>query len=161
MVAGLERYQQAGDLHFVTFSCYHRLAYLRTTLLRDLFEDALQKAHRRYRFNVVGYVVMPEHVHLLLSEPEKELLASGLQALKLSVTRRTKRRPFWQARYYDFNVFTDGKLIEKLSTCTQSGEAWIGGESRRLALVELPALPNRGPRSSRDRVFLERSLEAR
>ncbi len=114
MVAGLERYQQEGHLHFVTFSCYHRLAYLDRPLLRDLFEDALQKAHRLYRFDVVGYVVMPEHVHLLLSEPAKELLASGLQALKLSVTRRTKRRPFWQARYYDFNVFTDGKRIEKL-----------------------------------------------
>src|SRR5271170_3930108 len=114
MVSGLERYQQDGDLHFVTFSCYDRLAYLDSPLLRDLFEDALQKAHTLYRFDVVGYVVMPEHVHLLLSEPEKERLASGLQALKLSVTRRTKRRPFWQARYYDFNVFTDGKRIEKL-----------------------------------------------
>jgi putative transposase len=114
MTAGLERYQQAGDLHFVTFSCYHRLAYLDAPLLRDLFEDALQKTHRLYRFDIVGYVVMPEHVHLLLSEPEKGLLASGLQALKLSVTRRTKRRPFWQARYYDFNVFTGGKRIEKL-----------------------------------------------
>jgi putative transposase len=57
MVSGLERYQQAGDLHFVTFSCYHRLAYLDTPLSRDLFEDALQKAHLRYQFDVVGYVV--------------------------------------------------------------------------------------------------------
>jgi putative transposase len=96
MVSGLERYQQAGDLHFVTFSCYHRLAYLETPLLRELFEDALQKAHRLYRFDVAGYVVVPEHVHLLLSEPEKRLLGLGLQALKLSVARRTKQSHFWQ-----------------------------------------------------------------
>jgi putative transposase len=63
---------------------------------------------------VVGYVVMPEHVHLLVSEPDRDLLADGLQALKLSVVRRSKPRPFWQPRYYDFNVFREAKRIEKL-----------------------------------------------
>jgi putative transposase len=115
MVLGLERRQQDGDLHFVTCSCYHRLGYLQTPLARDLFEDALQKIHLRYGFAVVGYVVMPEHVHLLLGEPRGELLAVGLQALKLSVVRRARQRPFWQARYYDFNVFTGEKRIEKLN----------------------------------------------
>ena len=114
MVVGLERRQQEGHLHFVTFSCYHRLAYLNTPGTRDLFEDALQKTHRRYQFDVLGYVVMPEHVHLLLSEPGTELLAAALQALKLSVVRRCRRRPFWQPRYYDFNVFTEDKRTEKL-----------------------------------------------
>jgi putative transposase len=57
---------------------------------------------------------MPEHVHLLLSEPDRGLLADGLQGLKLSVVRRAKQRPFWQRRYYDFNVFTEAKRIEKL-----------------------------------------------
>lgn len=57
---------------------------------------------------------MPEHVHLLVSEPEKGLLADALKALKLSVALRTQERPFWSARYYDFNVFTEKKRIEKL-----------------------------------------------
>jgi putative transposase len=115
MVVGLERLQAEGDLHFVTFSCYHRCAYLESSAMRDLFEDGLQKAHLRYRFDVVGYVVMPEHVHLLVSEPGRELLAVALQALKLSVTRRARTRPFWLPRYYDFNVRTDAKRIEKLN----------------------------------------------
>jgi putative transposase len=114
MVLGLERRQVKGDLHFVTFSCYHRLPYLETPLLRDLFEDALARTCHCYEFDVFGYVVMPEHVHLLLSEPGKDLLAVGLQALKISVSKRAKERPFWQARYYDFNVFTYAKRIEKL-----------------------------------------------
>ncbi len=67
-----------------------------------------------YEFEVVGYVVMPEHVHLLVTEPGKGLLAVGLQALKLSVAKRAGQRPFWQARYYDFNVFTAAKRLEKL-----------------------------------------------
>jgi putative transposase len=114
MVEGLERRQLEGDVHFVTFSWYHRLGYLGAAAARDLFEDALEKAHLRYRFDVIGYVVMPEHVHLLLSEPRRGLLGVGLQGLKLSVVRRSRKRPFWQARYYDFNVFTAAKRFEKL-----------------------------------------------
>ena len=75
MVVGLERRQQEGDLHFVTCSCYHRCAYLASRAARNLFEDALAKTCYRYEFEVLGYVVMPEHVHLLLSEPGKDLLA--------------------------------------------------------------------------------------
>ena len=59
---------------------------------------------------------MPEHVHLLLSEPERATLAQALQALKQSVARRliASHPHFWQARYYDFNVRTAKKRIEKL-----------------------------------------------
>jgi putative transposase len=68
----------------------------------------------RYDFFIIGYVVMPEHVHLLVSEPREMILAKALQALKLSVAKRQRDRPFWQARYYDFNVYTPNKRIEKL-----------------------------------------------
>jgi putative transposase len=114
MVEGLERRQGSGDVHFVTFSCFHRLAYLESAAARDLFEDALARTCYRYQFDVFGYVVMPEHVHLLVSEPGRDLLGVALQALKISVSKRAKERPFWQARYYDFNVFTISKRIEKL-----------------------------------------------
>ncbi len=151
MVVGLERYQREGDLHFVTFSCYHRLAYMKTPAARDLFEDALQKVHRQYRFAVIGYVVMPEHVHLLLSEPAKQPLAIGLQALKLSVVRRSRQRPFWQPRYYDFNVFTEAKRIEKLNYMHWNPlKRGSGGKAGRLALVKLPLLPDGRERTSDD-----------
>jgi len=114
MVEGLEHRQEEGDLHFVTFSCYHRLGYLDAPAARDLFEEALGRMSYCYAFEVVGYVVMPEHVHLLVGEPGKGLLAVGLQALKLSVAKRAGQRPFWQSRYYDFNVFTAAKRFEKL-----------------------------------------------
>jgi putative transposase len=81
---------------------------------RDLFEDGLDRSRSRYGFEVVGYVVMPEHVHLLVSEPCVESLAVGLQALKLSVARRSEQGQFWQARYYDFNVYSRHKRLEKL-----------------------------------------------
>jgi putative transposase len=59
---------------------------------------------------------MPEHVHLLLSEPELESLAQTVKVLKQETSKKLKgeRERFWHTRYYDFNVFTDGKEIEKL-----------------------------------------------
>ena len=115
MTEGLVRYQQTGDLHFVTFSCFHRRPYLGTAEARDVFERALEAMRVRYDFFVTGYVAMPEHVHLLVSEPREVLLAKALQALKLSVAAKREERPFWQARYYDFNVFTAAKRVEKLN----------------------------------------------
>jgi putative transposase len=72
---------------------------------------------RKYGFFVCGYVVMPEHVHLLLSEPKHATLATALQATKQAVSRALGSGDggaFWQARYYDFNVFSARKRIEKL-----------------------------------------------
>jgi putative transposase len=109
---GLHRFQQAGHLHFVTFSCYHRQPLLNPSA-RRLFECALERARVKYGFFVIGYVVMPEHVHLLVSEPERATLATALQAAKQSVARRIGGR-FWQERYYDFNVWSEKKRIEKL-----------------------------------------------
>jgi putative transposase len=85
-------------------------------LARRLFERGLEAARRKYGFFVVGYVVMPEHVHLLVSEPERDLLATAAQAMKQSVARRMVSRGehFWEPRYYDFNVWSKRKLIEKL-----------------------------------------------
>lgn len=102
MTQGLIRKQQRGDLHFVTFSCYQRRAYLASPETRSLFEDALERMRVRYGFYVVGYVVMPEHVHMLVGEPEKGMLSDALKALKLSVSLRQPKQPFWSARYYDF-----------------------------------------------------------
>ncbi|HTW45954.1 MAG TPA: transposase [Acidobacteriaceae bacterium] len=110
----LIRYQETGDLHFVTFSCYRRQPHLRRASAKDLFERSLEAMRLRYDFFLCGYVVMPEHVHLLISEPRKAVLAKALQALKVSVAVQQHERPFWQARYYDFNVYTARKRIEKL-----------------------------------------------
>ena len=60
---------------------------------------------------------MPEHVHLLVNEPERDTLAKVMQSLKQSVARTLALRaadPFWQARYYDFNLWGERKFVEKL-----------------------------------------------
>ena len=114
---GLKRYQQARCLHFITFSCYRREPLLATAQARDTFEAELERVRRWYGFFVSGYVVMPEHVHLLVSEPERKQLSVAIQMLKQIVSRKLRRpgeRQFWQTRYYDFPVSSEKKRVEKL-----------------------------------------------
>ncbi len=133
MPAGLHRTYGAHHLHFITCSCYRRLPFLRTARRRDRLLSILEQTRRRYRFVVVGYVVMPEHVHLLITEPQVGTPSTVMQVLKQRTARALlpKRRradarqgrlfaaaglraPFWQARFYDFNVWTEKKRVEKL-----------------------------------------------
>ena len=114
---GLYRFQQSGDLHFITFSCYRRALLLATPQPRRTFEETLEQVRHWYGLYIVGYVVMPEHVHLLLSEPERSSLAVALQMLKQNVAHKIAHpagTPFWQPRYYDFNVRSEEKRVEKL-----------------------------------------------
>jgi putative transposase len=114
---GLKHFQQSGQLHFLTFSCYQRRPNFAILHSRKCFESSLERVRQSYGLCVYGYVVMPEHVHLLVNEPERGCLSQMLQSLKQSVARTSALRAaesFWQARYYDFNVWSERKFVEKL-----------------------------------------------
>ncbi len=132
MPAGLHRTYGAHHLHSITCSCSRRLPFLGTARSRDCFLTILEEARQPYRFVVVGYVVMPEHFHLLITEPDVGTPSTVMQVLKqrtahaLLPKRRRRdsrqrslfpdeaRRSFWQARFYDFNVWATRKRAEKL-----------------------------------------------
>ena len=119
MTAGLKRYYLEGSLHFITFSCYRRLPQLGTPARRDLLLRVLEQARRRYRFVLLGYVVMPEHVHLLMTLPAVGDPSVVIKVVKERFSRLLRRREalndrVWQKRFYDFNVCTDKKRVEKL-----------------------------------------------
>jgi hypothetical protein len=75
MPTGLRRFQQSGQSHFVAFlvtlTCYHRRAHFNLSDVCDLFVQCLESMRCRFAVCVYGYVVMPEHVHLLVNEPEE------------------------------------------------------------------------------------------
>ena len=117
MPSGLTRYYGGHDLHFITVSCYHRQPFLNTSTSRDAFVETLEETRQKYEFRVAGYVVMPEHVHLLVSEPNVGTLSTVLQVVKQRTTRKVNdviKGQMWQRRFYDFNVFTHEKQTEKL-----------------------------------------------
>ena len=114
---GLKRFHETRQLHFLTFSCYKRRQNLQTPTSRAIFELALERVRQHYKICVYGYVIMPEHVHLLVSEPEHSTLEQAIKSLKQGVARKLALRAadsFWQARYYDFNVWSECKFVEKL-----------------------------------------------
>lgn len=88
----LRRFYGRGDLHFVTFSCYRRRRYLGTHRARHDFVKILDQVRWRFKFLLLGYVVMPEHVHLLFSEPTKGNPSKMLQVLKQKLSRALGQR---------------------------------------------------------------------
>jgi len=132
----LERRYGLGQLHFITCSCYRRLPFFASERRRDVFLNVLREVRDRYDFALLGYVVMPEHVHLLISEPNFGTPSVVMQVLKQRVSRTLRKRPrsasasqmrlwndellttypcFWQHRFYDFNVWSFHKKNEKLN----------------------------------------------
>ena len=116
MPSGLKRYHTSGHDHFITFSCYRRLPYLNNDHSRKIFEEVLERTRQSHQFFLYGYVLMPEHVHLLMSEPQRYSLAATMGVIKGEASKLLKgeRKQFWQLRYHDFNVFTRPKHREKL-----------------------------------------------
>src|SRR5262245_34070291 len=104
MPKGLQRFHSSGHEHFITCSCYHRQPFLSSARRRDLFLTILEEVRQKYQFIVWGYVVMPEHFHLLVGEPGKKTVATAMQVLKQRVSRRCRRKkkqtdqtPLWIA----------------------------------------------------------------
>jgi len=106
MPGGLKRFQNAGSLHFITFSCFHRFPLLESPAACETFETVLEQTRARHQARVYAYVLMPEHIHLLVNEPPRILLAQFLKVVKQMTSRRLRgsREKFWQDRYYDSNV---------------------------------------------------------
>jgi putative transposase len=154
---GLKRYYGGGDAHFITCSCYQRKPWLNSASRRDLFLKILEDTRQRYRFVVIGYVLMPEHFHLLITEPQVGDPSKAMQVLKQrfaqKVLQRSRRKRnadqaslwapvqvhVWQARFYDFNVWTERKRVEKLRYMHQNPvkrglviepEQWVWSSSR-------------------------------
>jgi len=119
MPPALKRIYGRDDLHFATFSCYRRQPFLRTPGARNIFVSRLAKLREYYSFRLIGYVVMPEHVHMLISETPALCPSSVLQVLKRNVASDLKDQiedhpRFWERRFYDFNVYSASKRREKL-----------------------------------------------
>ena len=122
MPLGLKRYQRSRQSHFVTFTCYRRLRHLDPAEMKDLVVAMLEQTRRRFSFYVYGFVVMPEHVHFLVSEPQRALLANAIQSFKIAAARRSVKArqwdgessPLWQKRYYDRNLRSYSDFCEKL-----------------------------------------------
>jgi len=165
---GLTRFHHSGQSHFVTFCCYYRRQSFATGASRRVFESALERVRCSYRLYVYGYVVMPEHVHLLLSEPQP-----GGGPLKpdfgLSGNPRwlSQRQPYALAGAVTLSISgKNGTTISTFGTTislwkraalhsSQSREGRIVRTARGLGVEQFSPLRNWLRKSSGDRVGMD------
>lgn len=119
-----------GEFHFVTFSTYQRRRFLAPERTRTIVVEVLQTCLETHRAFCHGFVIMPNHIHAILSVAPGDTISSFLQAWKKTSSYRIKRFyaqeltkyhdlcpdacPIWQAKFYDFNLESDEKFLEKL-----------------------------------------------
>jgi putative transposase len=135
----LRHFDHLGTARFVTFSCYHRFRLLTSSDLIETFIAEIEEIRHKYCLKLYGYVVMPEHVHLVLWPPDSVKLGRVIGQLKSLSARRMlpllrtqrggsldrlrvdrdgeHRLAFWQARCYDHNCRTSETVKEKIEYC--------------------------------------------
>jgi putative transposase len=121
MPYGLKPFHKAEALHFITFSCFHRLPFLEMPEPKETFETVLEQTRARHQARVYAYVLMPEHIHLLINEPPLILVAQLLKALNQITSRKLRgdRRQFWQDRYFDANIRGESARSEVIRYTTE------------------------------------------
>jgi putative transposase len=129
-------YDREGHAHFVTFSCFRRRRLLDHDRSKRIILGVLNSRLSLQQGRCVGFVIMPDHVHALVRFPEHDQISHFMKQWKQRSSVQVKRwlgtqlprytaridpvDPVWQARYYDFNVFTTRKMEEKLLSMHQN-----------------------------------------
>jgi len=135
----LRHYDDLGTARFVTFCCYHRFQLLNDADARYSLTRQLERIRSEYSVKLYGYVIMPEHVHLVVHPPDGVTLGPILGQLKAYTSRevlsrlRVRNSPvlarlrmvrsgkehytFWQRRCYDHNCRSLATVKEKIGYC--------------------------------------------
>lgn len=117
--------------HFVTFSCYRRRRLLDHDRAKRIVLGVLNSQLAKQTARLIGYAIMPDHVHAVVWLPAPNQLSTFMKGWKqrsaysakkflrteLTAYHRTvgPRDPFWQRKYYAFHIEERRKLEEKLT----------------------------------------------
>lgn len=138
----LVRFNFPNNVHFVTTSCYNRLPLFNSEDTKAIFVQSVIRVRNKYGFKLFGYVIMPEHVHILIQIENGKTISDAMReikqicafnALQFLNMRRTEdflkrlrkstgrkaenKYSFWKPRFYDFNIYSVKKFKEKLDYC--------------------------------------------
>jgi len=116
------RYNEPWHAHALTFSCYQRQKSLLGEEAPRAFVAALEAARRHLRFDVWAYVIMPEHVHLVICPREEAYSISRILAAikrpvayRLGVRGRHGAAHFWQpGGGYDRNLWKPATIHKEV-----------------------------------------------
>ncbi|MGO9271823.1 MAG: REP-associated tyrosine transposase [Terriglobia bacterium] len=137
------RHFEPGEMQFITTNTYRRLKLSDSDRFRGTFVEVLREVRQETGFLLIGWVLMPEHFHLLIKPEPAEATSRFMQELKRRTAQRIvsalgehqqhpwcrrmlaglrlpptvhsdSRYRVWQRRFYPFNVYSEKKLLEKL-----------------------------------------------
>ena len=135
----LRHYDHDGRARFITFCTHHRLPLLTNNRFREIIIDAIRRTREEKKFRLLGYVIMPEHVHLVIvpgldsevgdivgeikvrsATAILDLMRAGRSSTlqRLTVIRDgIEKLAFWQRRCYDRNCRSDEEVWEEVNYC--------------------------------------------
>ena len=135
----LRHYDHDGRARFITFCTHKKIPLLTNNRFRKIFINALSDIRIRYELKLLGYVIMPDHVHLVVVPPEEIKLGLVIGELKMQsskeihellkrtnsiimrrlIAQRDGRQlfVFWQRRCYDHNCRNTESVWEKVNYC--------------------------------------------
>ena len=98
-----------GHLHLIACTCYQKQPKLAEEKHRDVFVRLLEELRVKFRFAVVGYVVMPDHFRLLMREPEIDTATNAVEMLQARYRRRYNSsarsdEQVWETRFSDTHI---------------------------------------------------------
>lgn len=119
--------------HFLTFSCYRRLPLFRNEEIRNAFETHLEHCRQSRSLAIHAWVLMPEHVHMVVTPGPEDSISSVLRSIKEPMARKCLARwrklaapvlthlvdaqdaaHFWQrGGGYDRNIISPDEMAEK------------------------------------------------
>jgi len=113
-----------GHLHLVTCPCYRKQPKLGLEKHRNVFVRLLEELRVKFRFSVVGYVVMPDHFRLLMAEPAVDTAANSIEMLQQRYQRRynasaRSTEQVWESRYSDMHLFEPERIAAQLELMHQ------------------------------------------
>ena len=83
----LKHFDNLGTARFVPFGCFRQGRYLSDPRARELLIKHIDEARKKHGFKLLGYVIMPEHVHLVLLPPDGMKLGSVIREIKSKMAR--------------------------------------------------------------------------
>ncbi|MCP4569932.1 MAG: transposase [FCB group bacterium] len=122
----LKHFDHLGTARFVTFNCYRNGQYLLHPTARELLIKNINSARTKHEFKLWGYVIMPEHVHLLMMPPDDMKLGLVIREIKSKMAREyfaltmsdvKGKKVFWQRRCFDHNCRTPETVREIIEYC--------------------------------------------
>lgn len=125
MSSKLHRYDLENCAYFVTTKTIRNKPYFRDHHLAELFVENLYSCREKYKFLLLAFVLMPEHFHALIAPQTGYTISGVMQKIKSLFVKRLREEmnwsgTFWQKSFYDFVIYREEKLLEKINYTLQN-----------------------------------------